>query len=157
MNHPKSKITLPKQVELGFTLIEIMIVVAIIGILAAIAIPSYQKHTIRSNRAAAESFIMAVANKQEQYMLDARQYAGVAADPGNDLGLATLGMSSIPANVSKNYEIKIGAVTTTPPAYKVTAVPISNQLINDTICGSVSIDQTGTKRITGTGKVADCW
>lgn len=140
----------------GFTLVELMIVVAIVGILALIAYPSYTQHTIKAKRAAAESFIMSVANKQEQYVLDARQYAGVAADPGDATGLTTLGVS-VPSDVSQNYDIKIGAVTSTPLAYKVTAVPIGGQAAADTKCGSVSIDQAGTKGKTGTGTVADCW
>lgn len=140
----------------GFTLIELMIVVAIAGILAAIAYPSYIQHVIKSNRTAAESFLLTVANRQEQYLLDARQYAGVSADPGDSTGLTTLNLT-VPSNVSNNYTIKVGAVTTTPPYYKVTAVPTGAQLSRDTQCGSVSIDQTGTKRISGTGSVTSCW
>lgn len=140
----------------GFSLIELMIVVAIIGILATIAYPSYIQYTVKSNRAAAESFIMGVANKQEQHLLDARQYAGVAADPGDDTGLATLHMAP-PREVSDNYNIKIGNVTLNPPGYKVTAEPKGAQATRDTVCASVSIDHTGTKRETGTGSVTDCW
>ena len=58
----------PKD-QRGFTLIELMVVVAIIGIVAAIAYPNYTQYTIRSNRSAAQSFILGVGNKQEQYIL----------------------------------------------------------------------------------------
>ncbi|TXT23417.1 MAG: type IV pilus assembly protein PilE [Gallionellaceae bacterium] len=144
----------------GFTLIELMIVVAIVGILALVAVPSYRQHVVKSNRAAAEGFILGVANKQEQYMLDARTYAGVAADPGDTTGLVNrpnetppgLGMT-VPADVVRNYNILIGAVSTTPPGYKITAVPIGSQLADDTQCGAVSIDQAGTKLPTTPG----CW
>lgn len=63
------------KMQQGFSLIELMIAVAIAGILATIAYPSYTRYVTKSNRSAAESFIMTVSNKQEQYMLDARQYA----------------------------------------------------------------------------------
>ena len=158
MNMKKTRIEIPvsRQIQRGFTLVELMIVVAIITVLVTIAIPSYTKYTVKSNRTAAESFIMGVANKQEQYILDARQYAGVAAVAGDATGLTTLGVT-VPADVSKSYTITIGSVTSAPPAYKITATPIGGQLTNDTNCGAVSIDQAGTKTITGTDTVANCW
>ena len=62
----------------GFTLIELMVTVAIIAILATVALPSYQNHVMRANRSAAASFLMEVANMQERYYLDARAYAAVS-------------------------------------------------------------------------------
>jgi len=131
----------------GLTLIELMIVVVIVGIIAMIAVPSYRSHVVKSNRAAAEAFIMGVANKQEQYMLDARTYTN---------SLSTLGMTT-PSDVSKHYTISISGVAATPPAYTVVAAPTGGQATDDTKCGSVSINQAGTKAITGTGTVAECW
>lgn len=138
-------VVMPRQ--RGFTLVELMVVVVIVGILAAVAIPAYTQYTVKAKRAAAESFIMGVANKQEQYMLDARQYATT---------LTLLGMTA-PADVSDHYNITITDVGATPPTYTVNAIPIGGQLANDTECGTVSIDQAGTKGITGTGAVAECW
>jgi type IV pilus assembly protein PilE len=64
----------------GFTLIELMIAVAVVGILAAIAYPSYTAYVVRANRSAAASFLFQLANKEAQYMLDARTYTGTSTD-----------------------------------------------------------------------------
>lgn len=66
----------------GFTLIELMITVAIIGILAAIAYPSYQNSIIKGNRANAKAYLMEVAQRQQQYLLDNRAYAATPAALG---------------------------------------------------------------------------
>ncbi|MBC3884019.1 type IV pilin protein [Undibacterium griseum] len=133
----------------GFTLIELLTVLAIVGILAAIAYPSYIQHIIKTNRSAAQSFILSAANKQEQYNLDARQYATT---------MTLLGLTNIPTEVSKNYNVTIAANNSaTPPTYTITATPIDNQLSMDTLCGSLTIDQVGNKGITGTGTVSSCW
>lgn len=134
----------------GFTLVELMIAVVIVGILASVAIPAYTQYTVRAKRAAAESFIMSVANKQEQYILDARQYT-------ETLGTGGLGLTA-PADVSAHYSITITTnMTATPPTYIIEAAPTGSQATNDTKCGTVSINQAGTKGETGTGALGDCW
>ena len=133
----------------GFSLIELMIAVVIVGILAAIAIPSYSNYVARGNRSAAESYILGAANKQEQYMLDARQYATT---------LALLNLSTAPTEVSSNYSISISADNSaTPPTYTITATPTGSQASRDTQCGNLTINQSGTKGISGTGSVDSCW
>lgn len=129
------------KIQKGFTLIELMIIVVIVGILAAIAVPSYRQYIVKSNRAAAEGFMLTVANKQEQYMLDARSYAPT---------LATLNLTT-PTEVSKNYNISVAA-SATPPSYTVTAAPTGAQASNDTACGTLTLDQTGAKT-----PATGCW
>ena len=132
--------------QTGFTLIELMITVAVVAILAAVALPSYRQYVIRANRSAAESFIMTVANKQEQYNLDARQYA---------TALNTL--SALPPDVGSNYAVVVAANNAVaPPTYSITATPFGAQA-SDVACGAVSVDQNSAKAISGTGTVAACW
>lgn len=117
----------------GFTLIELMIVVAVIGILASIAWPNYQEYIRKSNRAVAKSFLMDVAQRQQQYLLDKREFA---AD------LTTLGMT-VPDDVSARYTIAINDVDAgdAPPEFTVVATAIGSQVAD----GNLSIDEAGTK------------
>lgn len=133
----------------GFSLIELMITVAIIGIIAAVAYPSYVRYVTRSNRSTAQSFLFTVTNRQEQYMLDARQYATT---------MALLNLATLPADVSKNYGVTIAVDNAaTPPTYTVTATPSGVQASNDAECANLTLNQTGAKGISGTGTVASCW
>ena len=141
-----------RQTQRGVTLVELMIAVVIVSIIAAIAYPSYTKYVTKSNRSAAESFLLTVANKQEQYMLDARNYAD---DPG---ALNTLNLTT-PTDVSNHYTISVSADNSaTPPTYTIKATPTGTQLTNDTECASLTLDQAGTKNIIGgTSSVSNCW
>ncbi|HEX2518076.1 MAG TPA: type IV pilin protein [Castellaniella sp.] len=132
----------------GFTLIELMITVAVIAILAAIAVPSYYQYTLRSNRSAAESFMQEVAGAQERYMVDSRQFAG---------NLSTLGYT-VPNTVAPNYKVDLattGSVSGgTPPGYTITATPINSQ-VRDTGCATLILNDDGNKT-TSTG-ATNCW
>jgi len=118
----------------GFTLIEMMIVVAIIGILAAIGIPQYQQYVIKGNRAAAQSYMMDVASRQKMYLLDARAYAP-------DLG--TLGMGTLPSDVAKHYTMSMTVPGGTPPTFTITATPIPNK--PQAADGALTLNDVGTK------------
>jgi type IV pilus assembly protein PilE len=115
----------------GFTLIELLIAVAIVAILAAIALPSYQAQIRKGHRAAAQSYMMDLAQREGQYLLDARAYASTEAALG----------ATTPADVASYYTIGITAPVASPPAFAITATAIGAQ----TADGDLSIDNKGAK------------
>lgn len=125
------------QASKGFTLIELMVTVAIIGILAAIAYPSYTQYVVRANRAEAQSYLMDLAQRQQQVLMDSRAYL-------NDV--SALGVQE-PASVTKNYTVSISGVGTTPPTFTITAAPKTGTAQAGD--GDLVIDQSGTKTWAG--------
>ncbi|WP_082054927.1 type IV pilin protein [Cupriavidus basilensis] len=134
------------RLEAGFTLIELMVTVAIIAILASVAYPSYLQYVVRSNRVAAESFLLEVSSMQERYLVDNRAYAS---------SLATLGYASLPATVSPNYQITVAVVAGPPPGYVLSATPQGGQATNDTACGTLTLSGNGDK--SASGGSLNCW
>jgi len=119
---------------LGFTLVELMIAVAIIGILASIAIPSYVEYVKKGRRASAQSHLMDIAQRQQQYLLDARTYAA---------SLTTLGITT-PTDVANYYTIQVN-VADAPPSFTITATAQGTQVSD----GNLTLDSTGAKTPVG--------
>jgi type IV pilus assembly protein PilE len=127
-----------KKALSGFTLIELMIVVAVIGILAAIAYPSYQSQIRKSNRAAAQAVMMDAANKQALYLSSQRQYAD---------SLAALSVTE-PEDVKRWYVITVVPDNVaTPPTYLITATPKAGTA--QAPDGDLTLDSAGTKKRMG--------
>ena len=105
----------------GFTLIELMITMAIVAILTAIALPSYQRYTARAARAAGQQFLTDLAQREEQYFVDARSYA-----PGLGVGAGQMNIT-IPDQVSSKYQNPVFTVNNAavPPTFTITIAPIA--------------------------------
>ncbi len=114
----------------GFTLIELMIVLLIVGILAAIALPSYRESVKRGNRRAAQSVMMEIVNREQQYFVANRAFASVA-----DLGY------TLPPEVSANYTYDITLDAGPPPGFTVAFTATGGQISD----GDLSVDSLGTK------------
>jgi type IV pilus assembly protein PilE len=118
----------------GFTLIDVLITVAIVAILTAIAYPSYQSAIRKSHRAAAESHLADVAQRQQQYLLDQRSYAS---------SVSTLSMTT-PATVTPYYTIAVAVAAGPPPSFTASATPIGAQA-SDLSGQALTISNTGAK------------
>jgi type IV pilus assembly protein PilE len=118
----------------GFSLIELMIAVVIIGILAAVAYPSYQDYVRRGNRGAAVGFMLTIAQRQEQYLLTNRSYAST---------LAALNLTEPNETVGK-YTFAITVLTPPPPGYSITATPQGTQAVTGKF-GILTLGSDGTK------------
>ena len=126
--------TITGKFQRGVTLMELMVVVVIIGILAAIAFPSYSSHLAKGRRASAQAHLMDISQRQQQYLLDARSYAS---------SLTALNMTT-PSDVSAYYNaIDILLVAGPPPGFTLTATPKAGTAqANDSV---LSINQAGLK------------
>lgn len=120
--------------QLGITLIELMVTVVIVGILASVAYPSYLNQMKKGRRAAAQAHLMDIAQRQQEYLLDARAYAST---------LSTLGITT-PADVANFYTVADPVITAGPPTtFTVSAVPIAGR--GQAGDGTLSINSSGVK------------
>lgn len=130
------------QRNAGFTLIEMLITVAVISILGAIAYPSYQEQVRKSRRAEAQSLLMDIGTRQQQRLLDVRSYAASDAE----LNVA------MPTKLTPYYTLTMtmAAPAAAPPTFTATATPKGLQIGDK--CGVLTLNNAGAKTPAG-----GCW
>lgn len=135
----------------GFTLIELMIVVAIVAILAAIAVPMYQKQILKSHRAAAKSALLDLAGREERYFATNNAYTTSLTI----LGYAATTTLVVPDSNPGYYSVSVTSVGTAPAAFTAQAVPQNSQTSDE--CGTYQITDLGVQTATGTPSSGSCW
>lgn len=131
----------------GFTLIELMIVVAIIAILAAIAYPSYREFVRRSDRGAAKTALLENAQFMERNFTTSNRYDQDSA--GNDIDSTSLPVQQSPKDGTAKYNI---TVVPTAATFTLSAVPV----VGDG-CGTFTLNNVGQKDVDGTLSATECW
>ena len=126
----------------GFSLIEVIVVVVMLGLLAAIAIPNYSEYVRRGHRSAAQAYLLDLASRQVQFYLDRRVFAD---------NVAALNLAA-PTEIANRYTVAIAVAAGPPATFTITATPIGSQTGDR--CGDLTIDHTGAR---GAAATTGCW
>jgi type IV pilus assembly protein PilE len=143
----------------GVTLIELMVVVVVVGILAAIAVPSYRNYVLRAQRSDATAALLRIAAAQEKFYLQNNVYATnaqLATAPPNGLGIA--------ATERGYYGLNVAASASFPGdftrGFQATATAAAGPQMRDSACRTFTIDHTGNRGATDSGGANNreaCW
>ncbi|MBS0452979.1 MAG: type IV pilin protein [Proteobacteria bacterium] len=166
---PRQTSTGSRRFDLGFTLIELMIVVAVIAILSAIALPSYQEHIRRSKRSEAQGILMEAAQYMQRFYSANDRYTstGGTTNTESEQTVTTGGttVSMLPDSLRQSPRPTAGANYTiavlardNPPSYTLTATRTGS--MSSDKCGTLTLDSQGTKGVdssTTSLSAADCW
>lgn len=119
----------------GFTLLELMIVVAVVAILASIALPSYQDSVRKAARRAAQGHLLDIANKEQQFFLDNRAFTTTIGSGGLNLGT--------PTEAANRYTFAVDTANPAgpPPCFTITATAVGVQVAD----GNLTLDCRGAK------------
>ena len=141
-----------KAKQTGFTLIELMITVAIIGILSSVGYPSYQRHIQKAKRSEAQAALVSMATAMEQWRVENNNdYSGVTVGTG----ATSIFSDQVPTDGgTKTYTLSIS--TLAAGNYTLKAVPVAPQDTDE--CGELTLDSTGIKGAKGISPdTAGCW
>lgn len=139
----------------GVTLMELLIVVTIIGIISAVALPQYQQHLAKSRRVDTGTVLSSAATFMQQLQeTNNGSYQRGGAAPELPVALRTS-----PPNATGNAVVyNITVTTPTPNTFLLTATPRAEGPMGSDGCGNLTLDQRGRKGVTGSGKkIQDCW
>ena len=158
----------------GFTLVELLIVVTLVGILAAVALPSYRNHVLRTHRTVAKTALVDLASRQESFYVDRKAYSSALSDFGLQTYVSRDNSTSASSSSESVYKISIAslslsacpapsatvtAITSTEAlsgvGYTLVAQPVGSQT-SDSSCGSICLRSTGVK-LSSAGTAATCW
>lgn len=147
---------------LGFTLVELMVTIFVIGVLAAFAIPSYNEHVAKARRADAKAALMEAMSRQERFYTQYISYTDVLVGAGGCAGVAC-GLNLQDTNSPEDfYQLTVVATpagcapggATPCRGYELKATPVS---ITDAKCSSLSITNNGQEKSEGSGGASYCW
>jgi type IV pilus assembly protein PilE len=138
----------------GFTLIEVMVVVAIVGILAAIAYPSYQSYVLKGQRSEGKAKLMEIMQAQERYNSQNQSYATNLGTGKDGLGFNAAANAPV-SSETRLYNISAQACAgqTIASCVLLTATPTRN----DPECTTLTLDSRGTRGSSGTATSQTCW
>ena len=128
----------------GFTLLELMVVCAIVAILARVAYPSYLSYVQKTNRAEGKGALLAAAVQMERYLTERNTYA-----------TATLGAGGVYPTTTEHSTYTLSLANLTASSYTLRAAPVGAQASD--LCGTLTFTEAGVKGVTGTMAVNRCW
>ena len=135
----------------GVTLMELLVVIAILGIVAAVAIPSYRKYLVRTNRAEAKIALLQLQTAQEKFYMQNNAFTDNIADA------SPAGLGLLEVTETNKYDIEID-LDDDAQSYVATASPhAGGGQEDDDECGEFTINQRGTRGVSGTKGVQACW
>jgi type IV pilus assembly protein PilE len=140
----------------GVTLMELMVVVVVVAILASVALPSYRRYLLRSQRSEAKIALLQLQTAEEKFYLQNNQYsANITAAPPAGLGLPDI---SETGKYQLGVALAADANGNANQAYTATATPTPDGgQADDTLCNAFTLDERGTRGVSGTETVEHCW
>ena len=142
--------------QMGVTLLEIMVVLVVISIIVAYAYPSYTQFIIRAKRNAGTSMLLQIANRQQQFFMNNKQYSGSLAAlglPADTFMITDDGSYCADADMDRVYNLSLSNATAT--TYTLTATPQLRQAAKDMACANLTLTHTGLKGNSAGGN--KCW